>query len=122
VYFHFPFLGEESYWAAEASECANDQNKFWEYHDVLFARQNGENQGAFAKDLLKQFAQTLQLDMEAFNACLDTGKYTKQVQQDAAFAQQLGVRSTPTFLVNGEPIMGAQPFETFREMIEAQLK
>ena len=70
-YWHVAFLGEESQWAAEASECAADQDKFWEYHDKLFASQSGENQGAFNKDNLKQFAADLKLDTAAFNECLD---------------------------------------------------
>ena len=80
-YWHVAFLGEESQWAAEASECAADQDKFWEYHDKLFASQNGENQGAFNKDNLKQFAADLKLDTAAFNECLDSGKYTQAVQE-----------------------------------------
>lgn len=119
MYFHFPFLGDESYAAAEASECANDQGKFWEYHDYLFANHNGENQGAFSNTNLKAFAKALNLDTAAFDACLDSGQHREQVQQDASFAQQLGVRSTPTFLVNGEPLLGAQPLSAFEEIINA---
>lgn len=120
-YVHFAFLGDESVWAAEASECADEQGKFWEYHDLLFNRQAGENQGAFNKDNLKQFAATLGLDATQFNACVDTGKYTDVVKQEVAFAQQLGVQSTPTFALNGQPIVGGQPFETFQQIINAEL-
>ena len=113
AYWHFALLGEESAWAAEASECAGDQEKFWEYHDLLFDKQAGENQGAFNKENLKAFAAEMGLDTTAFNECLDTGKYTEIVQQDTATAQQIGVQSTPSFVVNGQPIIGAQPFEQF---------
>jgi protein-disulfide isomerase len=112
------FLGDESIWAAEASECANDQGKFWEYHDLLFQSQNGENQGAFNKDNLKGFAAKLGLDTAKFNECLDSGKYTAQVQSDSDAGSQLGVRSTPTFVVNGQPLVGAQPFETFQTIFQ----
>ena len=92
------FLGEESQWAAEAAECAGEQAKFWEYHDTLFASQNGENQGAFSKDNLKKFAADLKLDTAKFNQCLDSGKYTDKVKKSNDDASQLGVSSTPTDL------------------------
>ncbi len=121
VYWHYAFLGQESQWASEASECANDQNKFWEYHDKLFASQNGENQGAFSKDNLKKFAADLGLDTQSFNQCLDSGKYTSFVQQESAAARQIGVQSTPSFVVNGKPIVGAETFDTFKQMIDQML-
>lgn len=116
------FLGPESQWAAEASECAAEQGRFWEYHDLLYARQSGENQGAFSKDNLKRFAEEIGLDTKAFNACLDAGKYAAQVQADTAFAKALGISGTPAFLVNGQPVVGAQPFEAFRSLFEAALE
>ena len=120
-YIHFAFLGPESFAAAEASECAADQNAFWEYHDKLFNSQNGENRGAFSKDNLKQFAADLGLDTAIFNQCLDSGKYTEYVQSQVDMGQQIGVQSTPTFLVNGQAVVGAQPFETFQQAIESVL-
>jgi len=120
-YVHFAFLGLESQWAGEASECAADQNGFWEYHDFLFDSQNGENRGAFNKDNLKAFAVQLELDAQAFNECLDSGKYTEIVQQETAWARSLGVQSTPTFVLNGQGIVGAQPFEVFQQAIDALL-
>jgi protein-disulfide isomerase len=121
-YQHFAFLGDESFWAAEASECAADQDKFWEYHDYLFINQNGENQGAFVKDNLKRFAADLGLDTALFNTCLDSGKYAEAIQTQTAASQSLGVRSTPAFVINGQPLVGAQPFDVFQQYIEAQLK
>lgn len=117
-YFHFPFLGQESLDAAEASECAGEQDKFWEYHDLLFASQNGENKGGFSKDNLKAFAATLNLNTEAFNTCLDSNKYQDIVASQAQIARQLGVQSTPSFLINGTPLVGAQPFESFKQIID----
>ena len=121
-YQHFPFLGNESFWAAEASECAHEQGKFWEYHDLLFKRQNGENRGAFDKDKLKAFALELKLDATRFNACVDGSKYAALVQAEATSGQSLGVRSTPSFLINNRPVAGALPFETFQQLIEAERK
>jgi protein-disulfide isomerase len=115
-------LGNESQWAAEASECAAEQDKFWEYHDKLFDSQNGENQGAFSKDNLKKFAADLNLDTAKFNDCLDSGKYASAVQEQTQTGQQIGVSSTPTFVINGVPVVGAQDFNAFQQIIEAQLK
>jgi len=120
-YFNFAFLGEESQWAAEAAECAGDQDAYWEYHDYLFSHQNGENQGAFSKDNLKKFAVELKLDTQAFNECMDSGKYTQLITDQTNFARQLGVQSTPSFLVNGQGVVGAQPFDSFKQLIDGFL-
>lgn len=120
-YQHFAFLGPESKWAAEASECAADQDAFWEYHDLLFDNQAGENRGAFSKDNLKRLASELDLDTTTFNDCLDSGKYTSIVDAETSTAQSLGVRSTPSFLINGTPVVGAQGYEVFKQYIDAEL-
>jgi predicted DsbA family dithiol-disulfide isomerase len=88
---------------------------------LLFDSQNGENQGAFSKDNLKGFAEQLGLDTTAFNECLDSGKYTDIVQQETSAAQQIGVQSTPSFVVNGQPIIGAQPYEQFVQVFDSFL-
>ncbi len=119
-YMHLAFLGPESQWAAEASECADEQGAFWPYHDLLFARQAGENRGAFNKDKLKQFAGELKLNTAAFSNCLDSGKYTSQVQKDTEATQSLGINSTPTFFINGRQMSGAQPFDAFQKIINAE--
>ena len=81
---HMAFIGPESEWAAEATECANEQGKFWEYHDKLFDNQGGENVGAFSKANLKRFAAEMKLDTAAFNVCLDSDKYLAKVRADTA--------------------------------------
>ena len=121
AYIHFAFLGPESQWAAEASECAAEQDAFWEYHDFLYGNQDGENRGAFSKDNLKRFAADLGLDTGEFNECLDTGKYKSLVEQEYQLSQQIGVSSTPTFVLNGRPVIGAQPFEVFQQQIQTAL-
>jgi protein-disulfide isomerase len=121
AYVHFAFLGPESQWSAEASECAADQDAFWEYHDLLYENQNGENRDAFNQDNLKLFAGALGLDQETFDQCLDSGKYTELIQQETEMARQLGIQSTPSFLVNGTQIIGAQPFQNFQQVIETML-
>jgi protein-disulfide isomerase len=100
------FIGPESKAAAEAAYCAGDQEKYWEYHDILFANQTGENVGAFTDRRLKAFAEAISLDMDAFNTCFDSGKYADRVQQDYVDGTAAGVTGTPAFLitytVNGE--------------------
>ena len=120
-YLNFAFLGDESQWSAEAAECAGDQNAFWDFHDYLFSHQNGENKGAFSKDNLKAFAADMGLDTDAFNTCLNTGKYTQLVKDQTSLGQQLGISSTPTFAINGQAIVGAQSFDTFKQKIDALL-
>lgn len=120
---HFGFLqlavlGPESEWAAQASECAGDQQAFWPYHDRLYASLKGENQGAFSKENLKSMAVELKLDATSFNQCLDSGKYAAQVERETDFGTSSGIRGTPTFLVNGRPVQGALPIDQFRQVIE----
>jgi len=112
-------LGQESELAAQAAECANDQGRFWEYHDTLFANQRGENKGAFSPDNLKRFAQALALDTEAFNSCLDSGKYASLVRENTEKARQIGVASTPTIMVNGTTVDWA--LESVRAAIQEEL-
>ena len=121
VYKHIAILGQESLWAAQASECAADQGKFWQFHDLLFDKQNGENQGAFNKDKLLGFAQEMKLDMTKFEPCLNQDQTADRVKADSQEGQTAGVRGTPTFFVNGKPLVGAQPIEAFQAAIESAL-
>jgi protein-disulfide isomerase len=118
LYKHLAFLGPESVYAAIASECAADQGRFWEFHDYLFEHQGGENQGAFNKDKLIGFGRELGLDMPAFEQCVQTDATVARVQADTEEAQKFGVGSTPTFFVNGKPLVGLQSVEEFRQAIE----
>jgi protein-disulfide isomerase len=120
----------ESQDAAAAAYCAGDQNKFWEMHDALFANnQDVEDKGSFTDRRLKAIAESIGLDMNAFNECYDSGKYEEQVQQDLTDAQDAGIEGTPyfvmTYKVNGEVqtelINGAQPINEFQQKIEAAL-
>lgn len=121
-YHYMAFLGAESGWAAEAAECAADQDKFWEFHDYLYNHQGGENQGVFSKENLKLFAADLSLDTAAFNDCLDSGKYAALIQEDTASARTLGLSSTPSFLINGQKIIGAQGLASFQQVIDPLVK
>ena len=119
---HVAFLGEESQWAAEAAECAAEQEKFWEYYDILFANQTGKhNDGAFSKVRLKAFAEALGLDSGSFNACLDEGKYINEVAANNLEARRGGVDGTPTFFVGQTRLTGAKSFAEFQTAIEDEL-
>ncbi|MBE0411298.1 MAG: thioredoxin domain-containing protein [Anaerolineales bacterium] len=118
-FIHFAFLGQESQWAAEASECAADQDAFWEYYERIYDSQGGATRLSLNKDNLKQLAAEIGLDTQVFNECLDTDKHTTTVQNENQFARALGVSSTPSFVINGQPVIGAQPFEAFQQIIEA---
>lgn len=122
VYKHSAFLGQESVWAAQAAECAADQAKFWPYHDLLFARQAGENRVPFTKDNLINLARELGLDMVRFEPCLNNDQTQSRVQADTQEGEAAGVRGTPTFFINGRPLVGAQPMEAFKDAIEQALK
>jgi len=96
--------------AAEASECADDQGKFWDYHDLLFA-----NQSALDVASLKGYAAQLGLDTATFNQCLDTGKQTAEWQKDEQDGTSYGVSGTPAFFINGRMVTGAIPFEDYQD-------
>lgn len=108
--------------ASEASECAYEQGKYWEYHDVLY-----EKQDALDVASLKQYAKDLGLDSAKFDSCLDSGKYASEVQKDFQDGQAAGVSGTPSFFIldeNGnvvENIVGAQPFSAFKTVIDPLL-
>lgn len=121
-YRHYAFLGQESHWAAQASEAANEQGMFWPYHDKLMANQKGENKGAFSRENLKRFAAELGLNQNSFDAALDSGKYAQKVNSDTVTAHQAGVNRTPTFFINGIKLVGDQSFETFQRIIEEELR
>ncbi len=121
VFMDYAFLGDESIRAAEAARCANEQNKFWEYHDTLYESQKGENEGAFADINLKQFAKDLKLDPAKFNECFDSKKYQPDLTEDLNKASSLGVQSTPTVFINGFKYEGLQSYYAYSSAIEAEL-
>ncbi len=122
VYQDFAFLGPDSNTAAEASHCAADQNKFWQYHDYLFSHQGQEGSAWATGDHQKQFAAAVGLNTTQFNSCLDSGKYKQEVLDETAAGKSYGVSGTPSVFVNGQIIVGAQPAATFEKAIDAALK
>ena len=106
----------EAFPAAVASLCADEQDVYWPYHDKLFSNERG-----LSRDAYLQYAADLELDVNAFETCLDSGKYDDFIQKDMDFALNMGVRSTPTFFINGLAIVGAQPMDVFSKVIDQEL-
>lgn len=123
VYRDFPSVGgQNAVQAAQAAHCADDQGQFWEYHGILFDNRlsPGRDQNAM-NDLLIGFADELGLDVETFTACLESEIYLNDVIQDASEGQANGVRGTPSFFINGTFVSGAQPYDVFANIIDAEL-
>jgi protein-disulfide isomerase len=102
--------------AAEAAMCAGEQDVYWKYHDKLFSSESLGN------NTYVQYAQDLGLNMAVFEACISDHKYQKVIQTDSDFAINLGIRSTPTFFINGLALVGAQPLDVFKQVIDKELK
>jgi protein-disulfide isomerase len=101
--------------AAEAAMCAGEQDVYWAYHDKLFGSEQ------LGTEVYLQYARDLDLNLTTFEACLQDQKYQADIQTDSDFAMNLGVRSTPTFFINGLAIVGAQPLEVFKQVIDKEL-
>ena len=126
VFVDLPFLGRDSSTAAQASYCAEDQGKYWEYHTILYTFQDGPPDSGWAdRDRLNSFAFTLGMDIDEFNECMDSKKYLKRVKSNYNEAVRNGVQSTPTFIiiseVSVEQFAGAQPYSVFAATIESML-
>lgn len=118
VYRDLPIIGGQvSFDAAIAGNCAYAQGKFWEFHNILFAHNSAREQSAWIA-----FADELGMDAEAFTACLDDKAHEEEVTLDYLDGQGLGIQGTPAFFVNGRSISGAQPFNTFALVIDAELR
>jgi len=118
VYRDFPLtsIHPEAMKAAEAADCANEQGKFWEMHDLIFS-----TQASIGVANSKQLAQQLGLDTDKFNQCLDSDKYAQEIQADLSDGNTYGVSGTPTFFINGVRVVGAQPLAAFTTIIDQEL-
>ena len=96
--------------------CAGDQGAYWPFHDKLFSDEYGLNREAYIK-----YAADLGLDGSDFETCLDSGKFDDFIQEDMDFSLNLGIRSTPTFFINGLALVGAQPLDAFKQIIDKEL-
>jgi len=117
IFKDFPLNGLDSKLAAESSYCAQDQEKYWQYHDELYKNWGGERTGWITRESLTKFAESVNLDVEKFNKCLDDQKYENKVDLIYAFGKEIGIDATPSFLVFNDQkmikIRGNQPLEVF---------
>ena len=127
VFVDLAFLGRDSPTAAQATYCAEDQGKYWEYHNMLYNSQEPRIDNGWANnERLKAFAFGLGLDMELFASCLDSSKYAKRVQYNIEQAREEGTTGTPTFVIVGpsgqqEKVVGAQPYSVFKQVIDSMV-
>lgn len=122
VYRDFTIFGDDSVRAAEAAKCANDQGKFWEYHNRLFDHTLNQEQTALSQDTLVGYAKDLGLDTRSFGDCLSSQKYASEIQADYQTAVDYGLRGTPGFVIDGVVYtIGAQPFNVFDQIIQSEL-
>jgi protein-disulfide isomerase len=106
---------------AEAARCAGDQGKYWEMHDLLFTKQDEWTPKQDIKTNLTTYAQKIDLNITEFSSCLSSGKYTAAVKEDFALGESVGVSGTPSFFINGKMLVGAQPFASFKSLIDLEL-
>jgi len=125
IFVDLAILGRDSPKAAAATYCAEEQGKYWEYHDLLYNFQEGVDSGWANSERLKAFAFSLELDKELFDSCVDSGKFAKRVQFNTNEAKKQGATGTPTFIiVNSEgqqKIGGAQPYSVFQKVLDAMI-
>lgn len=117
VYRHFPLssIHPDATSAAEAAMCAGEQDAYWPFHEKLFSSE------ALGNSTYLQYAQDLGLNMSSFESCINDRKYQQAVDEDLNFAVDLGIRSTPTFFINGLAVVGAQPLNVFQQIIDKEL-
>jgi protein-disulfide isomerase len=122
VFKDFPLNGPDSILAAEAAYCAQDQEKYWQYHDEIYKNWKGERTGWITRESLDRFATSVNLDLDKFNMCLDEHKHLERVNQLHEFGKEIGIDATPSFLVfNNEKIIkirGNQPLEVFLKSLD----
>ena len=122
VYKDFPLNGAPSIMASEASYCAQEQGKFWEYHDLIYENWEGENTGWLTRNALDRFAKEVKLNLSEFNSCMNDSKYRQKVLENEQFAREIDVDATPSFIIfddtNAYRIIGAQPFEKFEQVLD----
>ena len=116
VYRDFVIFGQASYEAALAAECADDQDQFWAFHDLIF-----DNQQGLSRDLYLTWATDLEMDVDQFTTCYDEQTHRDEITADFEYGQSLGLTGTPTFFINGRAVSGAQPQEVFKSIIDEEL-
>jgi protein-disulfide isomerase len=124
VYKDFPIVNNhpQAALAAEAAECAGDQDKYWDMHDQLFAQpEEWDTTPEDARSSFRRYAEVLALNADDLLRCVDEGRYREEVQADFDEAVGLGLNGTPAFIINGKLLVGAQPAEVFVEVLDQEL-
>ncbi|HVZ66643.1 MAG TPA: DsbA family protein [Patescibacteria group bacterium] len=123
IFRQYQFLGDASVVAGNAAECANEQGKFWDYHEWLYKNQPDESDTSmYNTDGLAKGADAIGLDVAKFRDCLDSKKYAANLDKDLNEGKSIGVTGTPTFYINGRQLVGAQPYVAFKTIIDEELK
>jgi protein-disulfide isomerase len=123
----FTIIGQDSVTAANAAHCAQEQGKFWEYHDTLYSNWSGENTGWASLTNLVQFAKQVGLNQDQFNQCMSQSKYIPTIRNSVSDANNLGLTGTPDFFIIGPDnsvtkVVGAQPYQVFDEIFKSKLQ
>ncbi|MDE1765462.1 MAG: DsbA family protein [Thaumarchaeota archaeon] len=123
----FTIIGQDSVTAASAAHCAQEQGKFWEYHDMLYTNWSGENTGWASASNMTQFAKQLGLNQDQFNQCMIQSKYLPIIRNSVSDANNLGLTGTPDFFIIGPDnsvtkVVGAQPYSVFDEIFKSKLQ
>ncbi len=127
IFKDFTIIGPDSVNAAHGTHCANDQGKFWEYHDILYNNWNGENNVWASSDNLQRFAQEIELEIDQWSDCMIDEKYSQIISNSSKDARDLGITGTPAFFVIGPDnkitrLSGAQPYESFEKIFNSELE
>ncbi len=122
IFYDIAFLGPESTDAGVAAFCAGEQGKYWEYHDLLYQNQSGENLGKFKYENLENWAGKLNLNISDFKTCMQSDKYDNLISQQTSTAEKYNANGTPTFFIQDKIFRGVQTYQTFQNTIDSALQ
>jgi protein-disulfide isomerase len=127
IFKDFTIIGPDSVNAAHGAHCADDQGKFWQYHDILYNNWTGENNGWASSDNLLKFAQEIELDIDQWSDCMIGARHSQIIADSSKDARDLGITGTPAFFVIGPDnkitkLNGAQPYENFEQVFNSELE
>jgi len=127
IFKDFIIIGPDSFTAAHGAHCADDQGRFWDFHDILYMNWTGEENGWASSENVHGFAQDLNLDMTQFSECMSDKRYQSMIAASTQDAKSLGITGTPAFFVINDnnqviPIQGAQPYEVFERIFDSELQ
>ena len=128
IFKDFVIIGPDSFNAAHAAHCANEDQKYWEYHHILYSNWTGENNGWASKQNLEKYADAIKIDIQKFSECMNSNRYSDIINQSNNDANILGITGTPAFFIvdntndRVDALQGAQPYEIFEKVIDSILE